>query len=170
MRRVIAGVGLIGIILMIAAPASALRPDRFQPGPNPDLTVEGICDFTVFLHDVVNEEVFTDFFDQDGNFTRELISGRLIEEFTRLDDQGEPVRSITRNISGPGVFTFDEDGATIDAYGQSLFWFFPGEVEGFPDGLMWLTTGHWVWRFEDSGTITLISQTGTFQDVCELLA
>jgi hypothetical protein len=35
MRRAIACVGLIGIILMIAAPANALRPDRFQPGPKP---------------------------------------------------------------------------------------------------------------------------------------
>jgi hypothetical protein len=169
MRRVIACVGLIGIILMIAAPANALRPDRFQPGPNPDLVVEDVCDFPVLLHDVVNKAVVTDFFDQDGNITMEILTGRIEEQLTRLDDQGNPVTSITRNISGPGVVTFDESGSTLVATGPWLFFFLPGEVEGFPDGLMWLTTGRWVWRFEDSGTITLVSH-GTFQDVCELLA
>lgn len=132
MRRAIACVGLIGIILMIAAPANALRPDRFQPGPNPDFTVEDVCDFSVLLHDVVNQLVITDFFDQDGNLRRELGTGLLVEEITRLDNQGEPVRSITRNISGPGVTTFDEDGATLNAYGPWLFFFFPGRWKASP--------------------------------------
>jgi hypothetical protein len=48
--------------------------------------------------------------------------------------------------------------------------FFPGEVTGFPDGLIWLTYGRFVWRFENGGAISLISHTGTFQDVCTLLA
>jgi hypothetical protein len=34
---------------------------------------------------------------------------------------------------------------------------------------MWLTTGRWIWRFDDAG-ITLISHTGRVQDVCALLA
>ena len=79
------------------------------------------------------------------------------------------MRSITRNISAPGTFTFDEDGATLVATGPWLFFFFPGEVVGHPDGLMWLTTGRWIWRFDDAG-VTLVSHTGTFQDVCTLLA
>jgi len=35
---------------------------------------------------------------------------------------------------------------------------------------MWLTTGRFVWRFNDDGTTLLLSQTGTSEDVCTLLA
>lgn len=171
MKRLIGLLALVGLIVtLVAAPASALRPDRFKPGPNPDLTVEGVCDFPVLLHDVVNNIAVTDFFDQEGNVVRELGTGLLVEQMTRLDDQGAPVRSITRNISGPGTFTFDEDGATLVATGAWLFFFLPGEVEGEPDGLMWLTTGRWVWRIDNDGTTTLVSHRGTSEDVCTLLA
>jgi len=51
-----------------------------------------------------------------------------------------------------------------------LFFFLPGEVEGEPDGIMWSTTGPWVWRFDNDGTTTLVSHTGMFEDVCTLLA
>jgi hypothetical protein len=170
MRRALVCLALIGTILLSAAPANALRPDRFQPGPNPDLVVEDVCDFPVLLHDVANNLVVTDFFDQDGNITMEIGTGRLVVQLTRLDEQGNPVTSITRSISGPGVTTFDESGATLVATGPWLFFFLPGEFAGQPDGLLWLTTGRWVWRFEDSGEVTLVSHTGTFEDVCALLA
>jgi hypothetical protein len=146
-----------------------VSPDRFQPGPNPDLLVEDVCDFPVLLHDVVNKLVITDFFDRDGKRARESGTGSIVEQITRLNDQGQPVRSITRNISGPGTFTFDEEGATLVAEGPWLFFFSPGEVVGHPDGLMWLTTGRWIWRFDDAG-ITLVSHTRRVQDVCALLA
>jgi hypothetical protein len=170
MKRLVASFALVGIIVTLsAAPANALRPDRFQPGPNPDLVVEDVCDFPVLLHDVVNEVVVTDFFDQDGNVTMETATGRLVVQVTRLDDQGDPVKSITRSIPGPGVSTFEETGDTLVATGPWLFFFLPGEVTGFPDGILWFTNGRFVWRFEDSG-VTLVSHTGTFQDVCSLLA
>jgi hypothetical protein len=53
-----------------------------------------------------------------------------VEQITRLNDQGQPVRSITRNISGPSTFTFDEEEATLVAEGPWLFFFSPGEVVG----------------------------------------
>ena len=170
MRRLLASVALIAIVLPLTAPAAqAVKPDRFTPGLAPDLVIEGVCEFDVLIHDVVNQIVITTHFDQEGNVVREQGSGRIVEQITRLDDQGEPVRSITRNISGPGTFTFDEDGATLVARGPWMFFFFPGEIVGDPDGLIWLTTGRWVWRIEDEG-ITLVSHTGRFQDVCALLA
>ena len=170
MRRIGAALVLILIVLMLSVPpAQALRPDRFHMGLAPDLVIEGVCDFDVLSHDVVNQLVITDFFDQEGNLVRSSGSGLIIEQITRLDDQGEPVRSITRNISGPGFSTFDEDGETLVATGQWLFFFLPDEVAGHPDGLVWLTSGQWVWRFDDAG-VTLVSHTGSFQDVCTLLA
>lgn len=169
-RRLVAFIALVGVIFVpSAAPAQALMPERFKPGLNPDFTVEGVCDFPVLLHDVVNNGVVTDFFDQEGNLLRESVSGLLVEQMTRLDSQGNPVRSITRNISGPGTFTFDEDGTTLVATGPWLFPFLPGDLAGQSDGIIWLTEGRFVWRLEDAGA-TLISQTGTYQDVCALLA
>ena len=171
MKRLIGLLALVVLMVtLLAAPASALRPDHFRPGPNPDLTLTDICDFPVLLHDVVNNILVTDFFDRDGNLVREHGGGLLVEQMTRLDAQNAPVRSITRNISGPGTYTFDEDGATLAASGRWLFFFSPGEVEGYPDGLMWLTTGRFVWRFDDDGTTTLVSHIGLAEDVCTLLA
>jgi hypothetical protein len=170
MRRLLAASALALIVLALSAPtAQALRPDRFSPGPAPDFVVEGVCDFDVLLHDVVNQITVTTFFDRHGNPIREHGAGLLIEEISRLDEQGEPVETITVNISGPGQQTFDEGGATLVAQGLWLFFFFPGEVAEHPDGLIWLTMGRFVWRFDDAG-VTLLSHSGTFQDVCELLA
>jgi hypothetical protein len=169
MKRAIACVGLISIILMIAPPANALRPDRFQPGPNPDFTVEDVCDFPVLLHDVENQLVITDFVDQDENLVKSIGTGRLLEEVSRLDAPGNPVETITRNISGPGVETFDENGSTLTGRGPWLLFFFPGELTGFPDGFIWFTTGQFVLRFEDTGEITMVKEP-RHEDVCELLA
>jgi len=168
MRRVICSLAVVGIfVTLLAAPANAVKPDRFEPGHNPDLTVEGVCDFPVLLHDVVNNIVVTDFFDQDGNLVKSIGTGRILEEVSRLDAQGNPVETITRNISGPGVTTFDETGATLTGRGPWLLFGFPGEFTGFPDGFMWFTTGQFVLRFDDTG-ITMAKEP-SHEDVCDLL-
>jgi hypothetical protein len=169
MKRAIACVGLISITLMIAPPANALPPDRFRPGPNPDFTVEAVCDFPVLLHDVENQLVITDFVDQDGNLVKSIGTGRLLEEVSRLDAQGNLVETIARNISGPGVETFDENGSTLTGRGPWLLFFFPGELAGFPEGFIWFTTGQFVLRFEDTGEITMLKEP-RHEDICELLA
>jgi hypothetical protein len=169
MKRAIACVGLISIMLMIAPPANALRPDRTQPGPNPDLVITEVCPFPVLLHDVVNTGVITDFFDQDGNLVMSTFTGRLVVEVSRLDAEGNPVETITRNISGPGVEMFDESGSTLTGNGPWLLFFFPGELPGFEEGFIWFTTGQFVLRFEDTGEITLVKEP-RHEDVCELLA
>lgn len=157
----------VSLALALAAPASALKPFRFQPGPNPDIRLEGVCDFPVLGQDVVNKLVITDFFDQDGNLVRETGHGRIVERVTNL----ETGKSIVKNISGPGTFTFDESGATLVATGNWLFGFRPGEIAGTTEGLLWFTSGRFVWRlnFADE-TWTLLSHTGTIQDICPLLA
>jgi len=169
MKRLIGSIALAGIIITLAAaPANALMPERFQPGPNPDFTVEGVCDFPVLLHDVVNQGVITDFFDQDGNLTREQFNGRLVEDVSRLDAQGNREETITRNISGPGVERFDESGSTLTGTGPWLLFGFPGEFAGFPDGFIWFTTGQFVLRFEGTSEITMVKEP-MHEDVCELL-
>jgi hypothetical protein len=169
MKRLVGSIALAGIIITLAAaPANALMPERFQPGPNPDLVITEVCQFPVLLHDVVNKIVVTDFFDQDGNLTREQGNGLLIEEVSRLDGQGNPVVTITRNISGPGVERFDESGSTLTGTGPWLLFGFPGEFAGFPDGFIWFTTGQFVLRFEGTSEITMVKEP-MHEDVCELL-
>jgi hypothetical protein len=168
MRRLVGVFVLaVSVLLATAAPASALKPFRFQPGPNPDILLEGVCDFPVLGHDVVNKLVVTDFFDQEGNLVRETGTGQIVEQVTNL----ETGKSIVRNISGPGTFTFDETGATLLATGNWLFGFLPGEIAGTDDGLLWFTSGLFVWRFDfASETWTLLSHVGTITEGCPLLA
>jgi hypothetical protein len=163
----IAGVAMLAVL---ASPAVAMKPDRFRPGLAPDLVVEGVCDFPVLLHDVQNKLVITDFFDKDGNLVRESGTGKIFEEVSRLDANGEAVTTLFKNISGPGTFTFDDEGFTLVARGPWVFFFQPGEVSNLPDGLIWFTTGRWVWRFEDATEMwTLVSARGGHSDVCALL-
>jgi len=170
MRRVICSLAVVGIfVTVLAAPANAVKPVRFQPGPNPDLVIEDVCPFPVLLHDVVNTLVIQDFVDQGGNLVKSIGTGRLLEEVSRLDAQGNPVETITRNISGPGVQTFDENGSTLTGLGPWLLFGFPGEFTGFPDGFIWFTTGQFVLRFEGPVEITMVKEP-RHEDVCELLA
>ena len=169
MRRVICSLAVIGLVVLGAAPAGADKPVRTQPGPNPDLVITEVCPFPVLLHDVVNTGVITDFFDQDGNLVKSIITGRLVVEVSRLDAQGNPVETITRNISGPGDEWFDESGSTLTGKGPWLLFFFPGELTGFEEGFIWFTTGRFVLRFEDTGEITMVEEP-IHEDVCDLLA
>ena len=168
MRRVICSLAVIGLVVLGAAPAGADKPHREQPGPNPDLVITEVCPFPVLLHDVVNTFVTTDFFDRDGTLVKSIGTGHLVEEVSRLDAQGNPVETITRNISGPGDEWFDESGSTLTGKGPWLLFFFPGELTGFPDGFIWFTTGKFVLRFEDTGEITMVREP-MHEDVCELL-
>ena len=163
-------VAAIATLVAIASPAGAMKPDRFYTGPAPDLVVRNICPFPVLLHDVANNLHITQHYDRQGNLVRETGNGKIVEDISRLR-AGEPVRTIRRNISGPGTFTFDDEGFTLTARGVWLFFFGPGEVTNVPDGLMWFTTGKFVWRFEfDSGQWTLVRASGDRTDVCGLLA
>jgi hypothetical protein len=169
MRCVICSLAVIGLVVLGAAPAGADKPVRTQPGPNPDQVITEVCPFPVLLHDVVNTGVITDFFDQDGNLVMSTFTGRLVAEVSRLDAQGNPLETITRNISGPGMETFDESGSTLTGNGPWSVFFFPGELTEFPDGFIWFTTGQFVLRFEDTGEITMVKEP-KHEDVCELLA
>jgi hypothetical protein len=168
MRRLLSVSALaFSVLLATASPASALKPFRFQPGPNPDILLEGVCDFPVLGQDVVNKLVITDFFDRDGNLVRETGTGQIVERVTNL----ETGKSLVKNISGPGTFTFDETGATLVATGIWLFGFFPGQIAGSDEGIFWFTSGRFVWRFSFlDETWTLLSHTGTIQEGCALLA
>ena len=67
------------------------------------------------------------------------------------------------------MFTFEGDVLTLKAEGNWLFYFFPGELGPGDPGLIWLTTGLWVWELRPDGG-SLLTQRGLSRDVCEILA
>lgn len=163
-RTLVAAAISAPLILGTMLPALAAKPFREHLPPNNDLVIEGVCEFDVLLHDVRNELVVTTFFDRDGNVTKQIGAGALVVELTNLDS-GE---SLVANISGPGVQTFQDDVFTLKAEGNWLFFFFPDELAPGDPGLIWLTSGLWVWEFGPEGG-RLVTQRGTSQDVCSLL-
>ena len=166
MKRIVVLVSLLALMLLGSMPPSlAVKPDRELLPPNDDLVIDGVCGFPVLLHDVRSKITVNTFFDREGNVTKQIGAGPLVVELTNLDT-GE---AIVVNISGPGVFTFEGDVLTVKAEGNWLFYFFPGELGSGDPGLIWLTTGLWVWEIRPDGG-SLLTHRGSSRDVCEILA
>ena len=86
---------------------------------------------------------------------------------TNLDPGGG---SIDVNISGPGDFTFAADGSlTINARGNWLFWFFPGNL-GMTSGSLLLTSGHTTEVLDAAQTPVSFTPSKNTTDACALLA
>jgi hypothetical protein len=85
---------------------------------------------------------------------------------TNLDPGGG---SIDVNISGPGDFTPTQDGGfTLNARGNWLFWFFPGDL-GMTSGRLLLTSGHATEVFNAAGTLVSFTQPKNTANACALL-
>ena len=98
---------------------------------------------------------------QGGNASRDLLCQIRVKK--RNLDTGA---SITRNISGPGVYTFAEDGTvTLYASGTWLFVTVPG---GPSPG--YINSGREVDEISPQGEITVLKQVGTQEDVCATLS
>src|SRR5262245_17309553 len=92
------------------APVSAAPPDR-EPAISVPLSDSG-CGFEVDMSFPIQNEYATTFFDNDGNPTMLIITGRLVATFTNPANGV----SLTANISGPGRFDFVH--GTAFAYGS----------------------------------------------------
>jgi hypothetical protein len=168
MRRpatlLVAAVVAAALILAAAAPASADKPLR-EPFPQGDFIISGSCDFDVLAHTIEDNVVSKTYFDDDGNPTRQILNGRLVNELTNL----ETGKSIVYNISGPGFITFFEDGSVDFVLGgRSATFFFPGEVENLP--LLFVNSGQVTMHFDPEGNIVGVEQVGEVEDVCAALA
>ena len=163
MRRLVtlaATVVLAGMALVPAATAE--KPVRsFLPTGDP-FVLEGSCAFDVRVETLTNKEFGTAF--SDGRF---LITGSFKVRLTNLDPGGG---SIDVNISGPGVFTFAGDGGlTVNARGNWLFWFFPGNL-GMTSGRLLLTSGHTTEVLDAAGAPVSFTPARNVTDACVLLA
>jgi hypothetical protein len=149
-------------VLALVPVASADKPTR-EFTPIEDFVVEDVCAFPVEYHVVANKEFATTF--SDG---RQLVTGKLKVRLTNLDD---PSKSLTVNISGPGVIRVSEDGVfTLKATGRWLFFFFPGDFGPGEPGFMVVTTGRAVLQIDAEGTFSFSHPRGTTRDVCTALA
>ena len=89
-----------------------------------------------------------------------LVTGALKMTLTNLSD---PIKSITLNIPGPGLFTATDDGGLrIDARGPWLF-FYPG--------VLLYSIGNSVFTISAAGEVVSLEQVGgTSTDLCAVLA
>ena len=163
MRRLLtlaATVVLAGMALVPAATAE--KPIRSFLATGDPFVLEGPCAFDVRLEVLTNKEYGTAF--SDGRF---LITGSYKVRLTNLDPGGG---SIDVNISGPGNFTFAADGGlTINARGNWLFWFFPGDL-GITSGRLLLTSGHTTEVLDAALTPVSFTPPKNVTDACALLA
>jgi hypothetical protein len=164
MKRLIATLPLL-IIVLLPGIARADQPLReFLPAE--DTVIEGICSFDVALNIVANNEFTMSFSDDEGNLERQIVTGQLVVELVNLSN---PDNSVVVNISGPGIFTFEDETTTLQTGGLWLLWFFPGDLGPDDPGLIVLTSGLWMVEFTPDGT-SIVSRSGATQDVCALLS
>jgi hypothetical protein len=162
MKRLILILTTASIMLALVPVASADKPTR-EFLPTEGLVIEGICPFAVDIHILANNAFLTTF--SDG---RQLTSGTLKVRLTNLDD---PSKSLDVNISGPGVARVTEEGEfVLKATGRWLFFFFPGDLGPRDPGLLVITTGLAIQRFDAEGNASFTHRTGTTTDVCTALA
>jgi hypothetical protein len=119
----------------------------------------------VLVEFVDNNEFITTYFDQDGNVTKQIITGHLWHNLTNLDTG----KTLFYNISGPGILTFFEDGSLDFVLGgRSSVFFFPGDVEDLP--LFFVNAGQVTLHIDAEGNLVGVDQVGNIEDVCAALA
>lgn len=161
MRRVLISlITLTTFILVTAGPAAAVPP-KHEPVPTPDDFIISECGFDLLLHVLVNKEILTTFYDQEGNVVRQHISGALKIRLTNVGT-GE---SQDLNISGPGTYTFPPDGS-VQLVGTggwlNVFSNRPGEVL--------FTQGRFEATFTPEGEVILTDPAPNETDMCDVLS
>lgn len=168
MRRRLAG--LLVTVLAVAITATAAHADKpLREGlPAEDFFLEGglYCAFDLSAEVLVNREVITSFYDEDGNLTRQIITGRLTYRLTNV----ETGASLDVNISGPAVFTFHPDGAlTFEFFGRALLFYYENQFGDGAPGEVYIITGHTTVHYDAEGNRTF-TQTGEREDMCAALS
>jgi hypothetical protein len=155
----------VATYLALAAPAGADPPTR-EPFVNMGGTVPAgvaCAGFPVTISIDVDRQTVTTFFDKDGNPIRQTITGRLILTVAN----GTTLESRTYRLGGAIHIAFGADGSvTLTLTGNSLISLFPNDVPPGPSTTQ--GSGRAVIRID--ALFTLLSQTGSVEDVCAALA
>lgn len=164
--RIIVATALGAVVyLALALPAGA-NPPAHEPFVNVGGTIPagvGCAGFAITVTIEVDDQRITTFFDQAGNPLRQTVTGRLVLTVTN-DSTGE---SRTYRIGGASHLSFGADGSlTITLTGNSLVVLFPNDVPPGPSTTQ--GSGRAVIRID--ALFTLVSRTGSVEDVCAALA
>jgi hypothetical protein len=148
------------LLLAIMVGTAALVPTAAADKPTrehvsfDDLTLPGICSFTVTRHVLVNRTILTTFSDGNQRYT-----GTFKQRLTNLDSG----KHIDVTSSGPVLLEYHADGSLTETdYGPQF---------ERPPGQLLLTSGRVVWEFDPAGNlVSYTQQSGTARDVCTVLA
>jgi hypothetical protein len=159
--------GFAMLPLLLAAPASAVKPDR-QIFLNPEVVLPAgvACSgFDLSVTVDVEKQTITTFFDNEGNPVRQLVVGRLIITGTN-ESTGA---SLTTRLGGAFNIYFNPDGTlTFIGTGHSAVVFFPTDVPAGPSTTLY--SGRVVFDVDPAtGVATLRDTAGTKVDVCAVL-
>jgi hypothetical protein len=177
MRRAVGGslaaaLALIG--LLSAAPALAADPRIPLTADPVTLPAGEYCQgFTALItFPDFNQYIISQTTDPTTGATILHITGRARATVTRLDTTGNPVKSVSFNISGPGTLVLNTDGSfSGDVHGPNLLWTARANLADFPEvPTISYTTGHVTFAVDDSGQTTSYSLAGRRTDVCAVLS
>jgi hypothetical protein len=156
------------LALVVAAPASAGKPDR-EVFLNPEgVFPAGIAcaGFELSVAVDVEKQTVTTFFDSEGNPVRQLIVGRLIVTIT---NESTGASLTTRLGDAFHVFLNPDGTVTLTGTGRSLVILFPTDVPAGPATTLYF--GRVVIDVDPAtGIFTLRDAAGSTVDVCAILA
>jgi hypothetical protein len=159
-------VATLALTFFALAPTAGADPPVREPFVNMGGTLPAgvaCAGFPVTVSIDVDRQTATTFFDNDGNPTRQVITGRLI--LTVTNDTTHESR--TYRLGGAIHLLFGADGSvTITLTGNSLITLFPTDVPPGPSTTQ--GSGRAVIRID--ALFTLVSRTGHVEDVCAELA
>ncbi len=161
MRRSVIGVAVLAALSLLPASAQATPPTR-EPLGGDDFILTDHCTFDIAVEFVQNNEVVTTFYDRNGDFVRQSVTGALK---VRLTNQEAPEHSVLFNISGPGRYRLLPDGST-ELTGTGTWLHF-----GITDrpGELLLMHGPFTANISDDGFF-LTRLPNNVQDACALLS
>jgi len=156
---------MVGLALALASSALAAPPTR-TPVPSGPLEFRGglVCSFPVLLETVENSQVIKTF--ADG---RQIVTGHYVTRVTNLDTR----QAVIRRNSGPIFVTPNADGTvTVKGAGQTLFFFFPGDLGVGEPGALLFMTGLVVETLpaDFSAILSFSHKGGTTENLCTTLA
>jgi hypothetical protein len=122
-----------------------------------------VCPFTVTAEPVRQDLRVRYHHDAAGNVDGYEVTGQLIGRITN----DETDTSVVRNLSGPGTVTFNADGSYDAVVHGDFLVFFLGQDN--PSHQLLLLSGTTLLHGAPSGAKTLVSNSGTTENLCETL-
>jgi hypothetical protein len=161
MKRSI-GVLLLAFLPFLVTPhAMAVKPTIARIPVDDEFTVDDQCAFSVDVH-VTGTIVDISSIDENGTAHDFQAFPQGTAVLTNVDTD----ESITLNISGPGFFTFHQDGS-LTVKGTGLWMFWPNPETGEPG--FFQTSGHFAQTIDPEGNVSF-ELSGHMVDICSQLA